>query len=87
MFLSMLSQSFNITIDQRVIVPAYGREVVDSLNTTDNRFIFQWMSTVQIPGAKGYNTQDLIHSEPSTADFGLACYILKKCLIKHSNME
>ena len=72
-FLSMLSQAFNIIIDKLVSAPAHGREVVDCLNTTEKRFIFRLMSTVQIPGAKGYNTQDLIHSEPSTADVILAC--------------
>ena len=69
----MLSQAFYVIIYQRVSAPVHVREVFDGLNTTEKRFIFPWMETVQLTVAKGYDTQVLIHSEPSTNDVSLAC--------------
>ena len=41
-----------VTIDCGVSESVHGGEVVDCINTTDNRFIFQLMSTVRFPGEK-----------------------------------
>ena len=49
--MSMLSQIFSVIIDPSVSAPGHGREVVDGLNITYIRFLFQLMSTVQLPGA------------------------------------
>ena len=39
-----------IRIDQGISAPGYGKEVVDGLNDVDNRYIYQFMSTVIIAG-------------------------------------
>ena len=45
--------------------------MVDGLNTTDKKNIFHLMSTVQVTGAKGYDTHILMHSATSTDDVSL----------------
>ena len=49
-------------IDHGISAPRHGREVVDGLNTTDKRFLFQLISTMQLMAAKGYSIQMGIYS-------------------------
>ena len=46
----MLSQEFSVIIDHGVSVPGHVREVLDGLNSTVKRFIFQLMSTAKLAG-------------------------------------
>ena len=32
------------------VTPGHGKEVVDGFNTIDNRYIYQLMSNIQLPG-------------------------------------
>ena len=70
--MSMLSQDFYGIIERGIIASVHGREVVDGLNTLDKRFIFQLMSTVQLPGEKRYYTQMVMHTGTHTYDVSLA---------------
>ena len=40
----------------------HGKEVVDGLNAIDKRYMYQLMSTVQLPGSKIFYSQILMHS-------------------------
>ena len=53
----MVSQAFSVIIYRGISAPGYGREVGDGINDIDKRFILQPISTVQLPGEKGYDTQ------------------------------
>ena len=60
--ISVLSQHHSIIFDWGISAPGYGKEVVDDLHDIDNRYIYQLMSTVQLPGSKKFDSQILIHS-------------------------
>ena len=68
----MLSQEIYVIIYPGVSAPGYDIDVVDGINATVKRFIFQIMSTVNFPGAKMYGTEMTMHSEMSTGDVGLS---------------
>ena len=50
--MSVMSQCYSIIIDQGISAPSHGKEVVDVLNDVDKRYIYQLMSSVQLPGSK-----------------------------------
>ena len=73
--MSILSQTFSVIIDHSISAPEHGRKVLDGLNATEKRFIFQSISTVQLLGAKGYYTQILMHSATYMGTTGqLLCF-------------
>ena len=45
-----MSQCYSIIIDLEISAPGYIKEVIDGLNAVDKRYIYQLMSTFQIPG-------------------------------------
>ena len=48
--MSVMSQCYYIIIDQGIIAPGNGKEVVDGINAVDKSYIYQLMYTVKIPG-------------------------------------
>ena len=68
---AMLSQAYNVKDWPWFIVTGHGREVVDGLNATYRKFLFQLMSTVKLTGKKGYDTQMVMLYETSTAAVSL----------------
>ena len=74
---SMLSQAFSIIVDHGIRVPGNDREVLDGINVIVKRFLFQLMSTVQLPSAKHYDTKIVIHNGTHTYDVSLARYFQK----------
>ena len=46
-----------------VRVPGHGRDVVDSPNSTEKKFIYKLMENVQLPGVKGYNRIEMHNNE------------------------
>ena len=70
--MSILSQTFSFIIDRNNCAPGHGREVVDGINFIEKRFLFKLISTVQIPGEKGYDTKMVIHTGIRTSDVSLA---------------
>ena len=75
--MSMLSQTFSVIIDHSISAPEHGRKVVDGLNATEKRFLFQLISGVQLPGEKGYDTYTVMHTGTSTYNVILAREFLK----------
>ena len=70
--ISMLSQDFYVIIERGISAPGYGRQLADVLNATVKRFLLQLISTVQLPGAKSYDTQMVIHIGTRKFDVRLA---------------
>ena len=68
----ILSQAYNIIFEYGVSAPGYGREVVNVLNTTEKSFLFQLMTTVQLPSLKDYDTNMAMHSATHNSDISLA---------------
>ena len=54
--MSMLSQAVSVNIDCNISASLNGIEVLDGLNNINKRFLFQLMSTVKLPGVRGYDT-------------------------------
>ena len=48
--MSVMSQCDSIIIDRGISAPGHGKEVVYGLNAFDKRYIYQLMSTFQLPG-------------------------------------
>ena len=55
--MSVMSQCYSIIIDRGISAPGYGKEVVDVPNAVDKRYIYQLISTVELPGSKIFNSQ------------------------------
>ena len=47
--MSVMSHCYSIIIDRGISVPGNGKDVVDVLNAVDKRYIYQLISTVQLP--------------------------------------
>ena len=60
--MSVLSQHHSIIFDCVIIAPGHGKEVVDGINSIDNCYMYQLMSTVQLTGSKTFEEQILMHS-------------------------
>ena len=50
--MSVLSQRYSIIFDWGISAPGNDKEVVCGLNSIDKRYIYQLMSTFQLPGSK-----------------------------------
>ena len=48
----VLYQSYSIIFDRGISAPGHDKEVVDGINATDKRYMYQLMSTVQLLGSK-----------------------------------
>ena len=48
--ISMFSRAFSVIIYRGISTPGHGIEVVDGLNDIYKRFLFQSISTLQLPG-------------------------------------
>ena len=55
--MSVMSQTYSIMIDRVISAPGHGKEVIDGLNAVDKRYIYQFMSKVQIPGSVRFDSQ------------------------------
>ena len=60
--MSVTSQCYSIIIYWRIIAPGNGKEVVDGINAVDKRYIYQLMSTVQLPGSIWFDSQIQMHT-------------------------
>ena len=59
--MSVLYQLHSIIFYQVISAPLHSKEVFDGLNDIYKRYMYQLMSTVQIPGSKIFDTQILMH--------------------------
>ena len=70
--MSMLSQAFFVIIDYGISVPGHGIELVDGINDIYKRFLFQSISTFQLPGKKGYDTRMIMQTGTHTPGVSLS---------------
>ena len=67
-----MSQCYSIIIDRGISALGHGKEVVDGLNAVDKRYIYQLMSTVQVPGSIIFDSQIKMHTGTKKYDVSLA---------------
>ena len=67
-----MSKCYSIIIDRGISAPGHGREVVDGLNDVDMRYLYQFMSTVQLPGSNRCDLQIQNHTGNQKYDVSLA---------------
>ena len=67
-----MSQTYSIIIDRVISAPGHVKEVVYGLNDVDNRYIYQLMSKVQLPGSIIFDSQIEIHTGTENKDVSLA---------------
>ena len=70
--MSVISQTYSIIIDRGISAPGHGKEVVDGLNAIYNRYIYQLMSKVQLPGSIRFDSQIKTHTGTENKDVSLA---------------
>ena len=70
--MSVMSQCYSVLIDRGVSAPGNGKEVVDGLNDVDKRYIYQFMSTFQLPGSKIFDSHMQMHTGTQIGDLSLA---------------
>ena len=58
--MSVLSQCHSVIFDQGISAPGHGKEVVDGLNATEKRYIYQLTFIVQLLGSKKFDSQILM---------------------------
>ena len=54
--MSVTSQCYSIIIDQGISAPGHGKEVVDGINNVYKRYIYQLISTVQLPVSNRFDS-------------------------------
>ena len=57
-----MSHCYSIIIYRVISAPGHGQEVVDGLNAFDKRYIYQFISNVQLPGSNIFDSQMQIHT-------------------------
>ena len=50
-------------MDLVIIASGHGKEVVDGLNDVDKQYIYQLMSTIQLPGSNIFDSQIQMHTD------------------------
>ena len=70
--MSVMSQCYFIIIGRGISAPGHGKEVVDGLNAVDKRYMYQLMSTVQLPGSVRFDSQIKMHTGTENKDVSLA---------------
>ena len=70
--MSVMSKTYFIIIDRGIIAPEHGKEVADGLNSVDDRYIYQLMSKVQLPGSGSFDSQIKMHTGTENKDVSLA---------------
>ena len=61
---------YSIIIDRGISAPGHGEEVVDGLNAVDKRYIYKFVSTLQLPGSKIFDSHVIIHT--GTQKYGVS---------------
>ena len=70
--MSVLSQRHSIIFNRGISSPGNGKEVVEGPNFIDKLYMYQLMSTVQLPGSKTFDSNILMHSCTPKKDVSLA---------------
>ena len=70
--MSVMYQCYSIRIYRGISAPRNGKEVVDGLNAVDKIYIYQLMSTVQLPGSTRFYSQMQMQTGTEKYDVSLA---------------
>ena len=70
--MTVMSRCCSIIIYWGISVPGHGKEVVDGLNSVDKRYIYQLMSTFQLPGSNRFYSQIQMYTGNQKYDLSLA---------------
>ena len=70
--MSLISQCYSIIIYRGISAPGHGKAVVVGLNSVNKRYVYQFMSTVQLPGSKRFDSQMQMHTGNQKYDVSLA---------------
>ena len=70
--MSVISQCYSIIIDQGISAPGHDKEVVYVLNAVDKHYIYQFMSTVQLPGSNRFDSQMQMYTGTEKYDVSLS---------------
>ena len=65
-------EGYSIIIGLGISAPGRGKEVVDGINDVDMRYLYQFMSTVQLPGSNRRDSQMKNHTGNQKYDVSLA---------------
>ena len=60
--MSVLSQRHSIIFDRGISAPRYVKEVFGGPYSIEKLFVYQLMSTIQLPGSKIFEKQIIMHS-------------------------
>ena len=69
--MSVMSHCYSNIIDRGISVLGNGKDVVDVLNAVDKRYIYQLMSTVQLPVSNIFDSQMKMHTGNQKYDVSL----------------
>ena len=81
--MSVMSQCYSIIIDRGISAPGHDKEVAYEINDVDKRYIYQLMSSVQIPGSNVFDSQMQIHTGTQKDDVSLAMEFQEHLTKKH----
>ena len=70
--MSVMSQCYSIIINRGRSAPGHIKEVVDGLNAVDKRYIYEFMSNIQLSGSVRFDSQIQIHTSIEKEDVSLA---------------
>ena len=70
--MSFMSHCYSIITDRGISAPGHGKQVVDGLSSIVKRYIYQLMSTIQLPGSKIFDSHVEIHTGNQKDDESLA---------------
>ena len=67
-----MSQCYSIIIDLGISAPGHEKEVVYGINAIDKRYIYQLISTFQLPGSNIFDSDMQMHTGNQKYDVSLA---------------
>ena len=70
--MSVMYQCYSIIIDPGISAPGHVKEFVDGLNAVDKRYIYKFMSNIQIPVSNRFYSQMQMHTSKQNYDVSLA---------------
>ena len=70
--MSVIYPFYLVIIDRGIIAPGNVKEVVDVINDVDKRYIYQFISIVQLPGSNIFYSQMQMHTGNQEDDLSLA---------------
>ena len=72
--MSVIAQTYSLTIDRGISATGHRKEVVDGLNAVDKCYIYKLMSKVQPPGSIRFDSHIKIHTGTEKKDVSFAVF-------------